>query len=268
MVARIEGIEEREIRHMYEEKKMSKDDIGDYYGVSHQTILRRMKEYGIETRSLSESNRIYQINEDFFKLWTPESSWLYGWALGDGCFTNPLCLAFLLARKDREVLEKFKATLGSEHPIEDKAAWRDDVKKHYKSSRIRFYSKALVAGIKQLSYSDIPESYFGHFLRGFFEAEGSVFWNTYICSEIAQNDVEILDFILQCLHEFDIVKGGCPQPHRLSFSVNDTISLYHYMYDDCGNMFLKRKKERFEELIAKQRSEHGIRGKHKIKTDN
>lgn len=39
---------------------------------------------------------------------------------------------------------------------------------------------------------------------------------------------------------------------RLGFSVNDSIALYHFLYDNCGDLFLPRKKEKFEELMERQ----------------
>lgn len=112
-------------------------------------------------------------------------------------------------------------------------------------------------------YKDVPIELFSDFLRGFFEAEGTVSWHKTnyirggdIVSGFSQNDIDILEYIHFTLkHYLDIVKGGGIYPyknaHQLHFSVNDSISLYHYMYDDCGNMFLKRKKERFEGLIGR-----------------
>ena len=99
-------------------------------------------------------------------------------------------------------------------------------------------------------------------MRGFFEAEGSVFWHKRtspkggaIKSSISQNDYDILDFIYWELKELNIVNGGAMNHYKshwkLYFSVNDSISLYHFMYDNCANNFLKRKKDRFEELIGR-----------------
>ena len=272
MATRIEGIEEDELRYLHDEEIMAQQEIAEYYNVSRATVWRRMIEYGIERRTKSEafignnngaSSRIYSINEDFFNAWTAESAWMYGWALGDGGYRDIHNLEFGLARVDREVLEKFKSLLGSEHPIKDYESWSDKYQKYYKMSKITFSSKKLVTGLKKLTLYDVPECYFNHFLRGFFEAEGSVFWikrNTpkggSIGSNISQNDEDLLDFILWCLHEFKVVERGFIYPYKnnwkMILSVNDSISLYHYMYDNCSNMYLKRKKEKFEEIIGRQ----------------
>lgn len=208
--------------------------------------------------------RIYTINQDFFKTWTPNSAWVFGWALGDGCFTNPLCLKFDLGRIDREVLEKFKIALESEHPIYEYKMWDKRYQKFNLASRIQFYSKELVTNLNHLSFYNILGEIFFHTLRGFFEAEGSVFWDKdkkllrggKINSSITNNDKDVLVFIWEHLQKHQVVKGGYLQNYKntwkLKLSTHDSISLYHYIYDNSGNMFLKRKKERFEELIRRQ----------------
>lgn len=259
-----EGIEGWELRYLQDVKGMSIRKIAGYYGVSRSTVWRCMKEYGIERHSKNGVYRKYNINEDFFKTWAPDSAWLFGWVLGDGCYTNPLHLRFNLARVDREVLEKFKTALESEHPIKDYEVWDEKYQKLYYVSGVRFHSKQLVSDLRELSFYGVPDEYFSHALRGFFEAEGSVYWNKnkqiiregHIGSNITQNDKDVLVFILWKLSELKIVEGGSIQPHgdgwQLTSKVNDSISLYHYLYADCGDLFLPRKKQTFEVLLERQ----------------
>lgn len=256
----IEGICQEELRSLHDESGMFMWELADYYGVSCGTIQNRMKEYGIEARPLGSNtnNRKYTIDKEFFKTWTPESAWMYGWALGDGSYTNPYYLIFKILHTDSEVLEKFKKILNSNHPIKYNEYWDKRYQKYYYSSYINFYSKELVYYLKKLSIYDVPKCYFSDFIRGFFEAEGYVNWNQgCVRTGITQNDEELLYFIQWCLQEFEVVKGGsiCKDNNKcrtLHFSVNDSISLYHYMYDNCGDMFLKRKKEKFEVLMRRQ----------------
>lgn len=255
---RIEGIEEEELRYLHDEKCMSQPSLAEYFGVSRQVIQSRMSKYGIKAHSISEAKmgksiparRVYSINEDFFDTWTSKSAWVYGWALGDGNYTDSIRIRFWLSAKDEEVIYKIRDALKSEHPV--KRVTRNGREYSY----ILFNSVKLVRNIVSMNYIDVPEIYFSDFLRGFFEAEGCVDFNhNTIRTTITQNDYDILDFIYWCLHEFNIVNGGSIYKHgngwNLSFSKYDSISLYHYMYDNCGDIFLVRKKEKFEELIEK-----------------
>lgn len=251
---RIVGINEVDLRRMYDVEEMSQEVIAIFYGTTGPTICHRMKEYGIEARAKSELLRIYPINEDFFKEWTNESAWLFGWAVGDGCYTDGYRLRFHIASRDREVLNKFKAVLKSEHPILDRCTW-DKIHKRLKySAELDFNSKILANEIKTLSYADIPDVYLSDFVRGFWEAEGSVYWDKIVKSLFTNSNKQILDYIKNTLSQSDIVKRGYfyvdkNKVWRLTFGVNDSISLYHYLYDNCGDLYLQRKKDRFEELL-------------------
>ena len=167
-------ISEHELRHLYKDVKMTQQEIADYYGTSRGLIQDRMKEYDIDPRQLSEAGRKYSINEDFFKIWTSESAWLYGWALGDGSFNASNILRFGLSVKDKEVLYKFRAVLDSTHPVKDRIIRGYNGYRDSEASCIQFSSIKLVNDLRKLCYHDVPIKYFAHFLRGFFEAEGSI----------------------------------------------------------------------------------------------
>lgn len=264
MTRRIEGIEEEKLRYLYNDENMSLREIGKYYGVNVSVIQRRFREYKIKSKTLSEAIRKYSINEDFFKTWTSESAWMYGWVIGDGNYKNPWYLGFEVSEGDKEILENFRRVLDSQHKIIDLVRWNKKYQKYYCSSKIVFQSKELVKDLNLLSISDIPIDIFSHALRGFFEAEGTIYWHKNknlrkggsIVSAITQNDMELLRFLLDFLDKFGITEGGKIYQYKksaqLTFSASDSIALYHYLYDNCGDLFLKRKKVIFEELMKRQ----------------
>jgi predicted DNA-binding protein YlxM (UPF0122 family) len=49
------NISKEEIEGLYVNQKLSTTEIAKKFGVSHQTILNRMKEYNIQSRTISES---------------------------------------------------------------------------------------------------------------------------------------------------------------------------------------------------------------------
>ena len=259
MSQRVEGIEEEDLRRRYDVENMLQYEIADQYGVSSTTIQRRMYEYDIERRG-NEDRRKYAINENFFDVWTKESAWLTGWAIGDGNYISSFTLRFIIQRRDEEVLHKFKDVLLSEHCIEPIEIFNKRTKKTYKKSRISFNSKKLVECLRKLSYLDIPNEYIPDFVRGFWEAEGSTSWHRgQINSDFSQKDKTILEYIHKQLKELGIVKGGSLAVNnswhgwRISLCKHDSIALYHFMYDNCKNMFLKRKKEKFETLLEREK---------------
>lgn len=261
----IKGIEETDLRHMYDIEKMSVQAVADNYGVCHHTIYNRMKKYKIERRCAGGANNVkYIINKEFFNHgWDPEKAWLFGWFIGDGYYlTNHNGIGFGLACIDEEVLYKFKDVLGSDHPVQHYPSRDKRSGKAYGRSMVSFRSPKLASDIQELSYSDLPKECHNHFIRGFFEAEGSVFWDSdkrdkkkggRIGTNFTNNDKGILNFIFDKLRYHSVVDGGgiyqSGNTYKLKFAKADSIALYRYIYSNHGNLFLKRKIDRFEELI-------------------
>lgn len=269
-------IEREDLYRMHEVEEMSQSDIADYYNVSSGTVNRYIHLYGIKARTISEAkilnaihkprcNAKYRVNQNFFKTWTPESAWLYGWALGDGGYTTPRSFRFGVSIIDKEVLYKFQTLLESDHPITDYSTLDKRTRKEHAASMINFCSAEITRDLKRLSYMDVPIDFFDSFVRGFFEAEGGVYANKRnnrskgwsLISIFSQSDKKMLEYIHRRLREMGAVKGGSLYVKKdgvcqLTFSVKDTIALYHFMYDNSDFMFLQRKKDTFEELIGRQ----------------
>jgi len=248
-------IEEDDLRRMYEEEGRTLAEIGNWYGVSNNTIGRRMRVFGIESRV----PRIYAVNEDFFKVWTKESAWVFGWVIGDGNMDDDR-LRFYLARKDKEVLYKFKKIVDSEHPVKDVDNYHKDTGKMSELSCLNIGSIEMVEDLRKLHYKDIPEWHRSHGIRGFWEAEGSVWLQVdkkggtyeYIRTALTQKDTTILQWIWDVLRDEGVIEGGSLGWSHLVFGEADSVSLYHYLYDDYGELYLPRKKSRFEELMARR----------------
>lgn len=249
-------IEEGLLRSLYKEKGLSQQKVANYLNVTHSVVCARMRDYKLKARDRSETSRKYSINEHFWEAWNQESAWLYGWFVGDGFFIQPHGFGFHLQTRDRQVLEKFKLVLKAEHPIYD-----------YGTPEIHFGSRKLSDGLRHLSYIDVPSSYLSDFTRGFFEAEGCVTWakhynrregSGHTRTLFSQKDKAILEFIhAHLLRDKIVERGGLRHANRwdgwdLEFAGHDSAGLYHYLYDNCGDLYLSRKKQSFAELIGRQ----------------
>ncbi len=239
-------INQERLRFLYEDLAWSQQKTANYFGISHGTVSLKMRDYGIEARDKCITSRRYAINQDFFEDWHKESAWLYGWFLGDGYFTQPYGFGFRLQEKDRQILDKFKEVLKSEHPMYD-----------YGVAQIHFHSKKLTGNLQCLSYMSIPSIHLPDFVRGFFEAEGCVSQKDGgILIQVVQKKREILEFIQTSLASQTLIRGGglfhvqSWNGWNLQFRTHDSLSIYHYLYDNCGDLYLPRKKQKFEELIG------------------
>ena len=110
----------------------------------------------------------------------------------------------------------------------------------------------------------IPQEYFGDFVRGYFDGDGSV-WSGLIHKDRPTTTLTIQVTFTSCSHDYlqdlrsalqsvGIQGGGIFVPKsancaRLTFSSNDALKIYNIMYNAEHKLFLKRKKVVFDKFI-------------------
>lgn len=107
----------------------------------------------------------------------------------------------------------------------------------------------------------LSEQMISHFIRGFFDGDGSVYVGyqkdkPHLYSGFSgiksflEAILDVFNFIQtdhKVLYKDKRKESDC---YYIRFSSNyDSLQLYHYLYKDCGDLFLKRKKEKFENFI-------------------
>lgn len=115
----------------------------------------------------------YKINIDFFKKWSPQMAYVLGFTFADGNIYKTT-LAWDL-KEDRELLIKMNRTMNSNYPICQRKA----------SFRLRISNPIVVDDLEKLGVSpkkskimkfpNIPQEYFSHFARGFFDGDGWIY---------------------------------------------------------------------------------------------
>jgi len=215
-----------------------------------------------------------KVNKDFFKKWTPEMAYVLGFFAADGTITvNPRGTQYFVFQiADKGLLESMRTSLGSEHKI-----GRRIHKKNYSVFyRLQIGSKEICDDLRSFGFGErkakrmklpkVPDKYFQHFLRGYFDGDGNV-WAGFI-NRKREKPTKVLqtaftsgspDF-LQKLHIllknngiiggslFKIKNKNCG---RLLFSTLDALKLYEIMYNSPNKptLYLKRKKLVFEKFI-------------------
>lgn len=173
---------------------------------------------------------------------------------------------------DKELLEEIRETIKSEHKISLKIRKRKQEKISY---RLQIGSKEMYSDLynlgmrsnktKSLVVPNIPDCYFGDFIRGYFDGDGHV-WQGVINRERKIPHLIIQTVFTSCseaflqkikdrLEKFDIQKGvvrkGQGSYFRLVYSIKGSLKLHDFMYNRLGTskLFLQRKKGVFEEFI-------------------
>jgi intein-encoded DNA endonuclease-like protein len=212
-----------------------------------------------------------KINENFFKKWSPEMAYVLGFFAADGCMMkNRRGTHFIEFQiTDKDILVKIQKLLGSDHKIAErnlKINWKTAYRLQIGSKII--FSDLLNLGLtprksKTIKLPNIPDKYFRHFARGYFDGDGNVHaqkrrdrrsGRMIIQTHFTCGSQKFLMQFQEKLETLALAKGGnvgyYSGAYRLIFSIRDSMKLYMFMYRGAKNLFLARKKNVFENFIA------------------
>jgi intein-encoded DNA endonuclease-like protein len=252
---------------------LTHSQIGQKLKIPRATITRWFKMLGIKSRRISTREKRLLFNEKFFDKWSPETSYLTGLMLADGYVSiNPRgSYYFGITSTDQEIVEKVKKMLDSRHKIGEKDRGNPRWKKQYV---LQIGSKHAVKKLNELGVvprksfvlkmPDVPSNLMGHFIRGYFDGDGSVWCGYHYKKERKKPTLSLRvkftsvsqDFLQETknkLSETLSLKGSLlfyGKAYRLHYGAHDAIKLYKFMYRGCEKeLFLERKKKVFEKFI-------------------
>lgn len=182
---------QEEITKLYQEGKTAKE-ISSLLGFKyHQPVYNYFKKMGWE-RAGKTGKRIYKVNENFFRcINTEEKAYILGFICADGHIGKDR-LEITVSIKDRDILEKIRRALHSNHPIKEVQR----INPHKKTNRDTLTLVELMIGSVELikplfemglttnkTYTlsgnmlkYIPKYLMRDFLRGYFDGDGNVFF--------------------------------------------------------------------------------------------
>lgn len=201
-------------------------------------------------------------------------AYVLGFFVADGSiYTNPRGAHYLdFHITDKELLIKIRRLLKSNHKISLRKKSNPKWKQQY---RLQIGSKEMFRDLMKLgttprksktqSLPKIPDKYFQHFLRGYFDGDGFVHFGrhkrtdrkslkTVLLVGFSSGSKDILESIAKSLKKLVKLKGGtyyrASNSHWLTYSIKDSLKLYYFMYDNIrNNCYLKRKLKIFQRAI-------------------
>ncbi len=218
-----------------------------------------------------------ELNQNFFKKWSPEMAYVLGFFAADGSMIlNKRGVCFIeFTITDRIVLEQIRRVIGSTHRIAErerggncKTAYRLQIgsKEWFKDlSRLGFKQNKS----KRLPMPEIPKKYFGDFVRGYFDGDGCVYFRSLhfagrkkprmILMTLFTSGCRLfLQALLAALRARGVRGGSIKDKTRgfeLAFSHKDSVALHRLMYHTGGTLelYLPRKKNKLENAIRELR---------------
>lgn len=202
------------------------------------------------------------INYNFFDKWTEQSSYIMGFIVADGYLyldygpKNSTSLQIDIASQDRDILEK----------ITNVMEYKGTIKNNRSSSRIFIANRKIIMDLinKGVSPTDktntaswpfnIPEEYVRHFIRGYFDGDGSIcesqgmrinFIGTESIMQGIKSHVPVGNS-----NKIRLAKKGNLTQMRLNFGGKTAYRILNWMYQDA-TIYLDRKYNRYIELCEK-----------------
>lgn len=285
--------QDKEICKMYTNGKTQKY-IANIYGVHRITVLNILKRNNIKTRKTAEWARKYSIDENMFeKIDCEWKAYFVGYMYADGniykeqrgkTYTKYEA-SINLSQKDKNILEQFNTLIypDGKRPLEYRKG-RYHINKKGKATytkpsyRLRIINKKICLDLIKLgvipakslildfpTFKQISKKYFHHFVRGFFDGDGTISLSQYKKKKHWNNGywrklfhvVSSKKFITKMSVFFrdHLNIKSSTKLHRnrknkiLTFTKTEyIIKIYNYMYEDA-TIFLPRKKEIFDKII-------------------
>ena len=253
----------------YVVKKQGLATCGKEFGLTQKVVETLLKDNNIHKRTYTEAKqegRKYTCNDNFFKYQNSNMAYILGLIASDGSISSKENLITIeLLNKDKEILEKIKEITKSSRDI------KDYIKKSTNQNISKFcvWSKSWKEDLKR--YNIVPnktfilqpptfldDKFFPDFLRGFFDGDGSISKRKYgNVFEIACASKPMIDWFIEKLSNtygipcqyssYEIINGK-----MYKFFIGKSFLLpkiYNLLYQNNPELFLTRKKEKFNSLV-------------------
>jgi hypothetical protein len=131
--------------------------------------------------SVSCSTRKYSFDENYFNnIDTPNKAYILGFLYSDGCVSKKETeMIIKLHNKDKNILEKIKVEMKSEHPIKSIIQPNRDEQVRFSISSIDLCKKLISHGVVPaktfiIEFPNLKNELVRHFIRGYFDGDGCI----------------------------------------------------------------------------------------------
>lgn len=267
----------KEMKRLYIEERLSFLKISKLYNCSRTAVQNTLKKNGVQPRDDKNKGSKATCNESFFEtIDSEEKAYWLGFIFGDGWIEinkkhSSDLLGLTLSIDDIEHIYKFQKSIESNHKIgnyyygkggfiEDKMYSRLLIKSDKLVKDLRSYGLIPNKTNKNFSPVNIPCEFIWHFIRGFFEADGSITLlstkNGYTVGTLTfTKNPELLRFVEEqsgFKWTWRQRKSDNPMCKTISISKKEfTIPFLDLMYGNA-TIYLDRKYQRYLEIKKTQ----------------
>jgi hypothetical protein len=263
-------LKKEDLRRLYLTEKRSLEDIARLYGASRVAVWKYCKSERITRRGRSDARLeaqkrgkvpqgYFDINENFFSSWSSEMAYVLGLIATDGCVSKAGAVSLCI--NDKDLLEKVKRAMGSEHKICSSKHQEGLYVFHF--ARPKLVNDLAGLGILprkslNIKFPVVPNAFLTDFIRGIFDGDGSVFFDKRsednpLRTKFISSSKEFIEKLELALRELGMpARRIYEQPtknaisYMFRYSHKDSEGLFAIMYKDAKNdLFLERKYKKF-----------------------
>jgi intein/homing endonuclease len=240
------------------------------FGCRSQKIKQILQSNNVELRTIEESHRKYAINENFFDVIdTEDKAYFLGFLYADGCnHQKSNYVSLSLKNIDKEILLKLAKLIFKDN-YQDRIIDRDRSSEGKGLESILSISSkhmcqqldklgCMQAKTFKLTYPEwIPNNLHSHFIRGYFDGDGSIYVNTIKGRGSSVKVTSTLNFVTG-------IKNIISKEIEINCSIYEHSKSKVYDFNTSGdrqvkkfldwiykeaNIFLKRKHDQYLQLL-------------------
>lgn len=256
------------------EKEKSTSKTAELLNIKRTSVQFVLKKYNKQL-SVVNAHRKHSCDETYFNnINTEEKAYWLGFLYADGCIADTQKnsskkLQVDLAIKDIDHLIKLKKSLCSTHPV---SKHRTNVGHDYVKFKVTsndLCNALILQGCTPrksltLTFPKLTKSLTPHFIRGYFDGDGSVFvskekhWRSSVVSDVIHYRFIGTKAFLESVQDSIELGGNLQQvkqnkTYELAYKRNKKVEcFYKYLYNNA-TIFMERKKIIFENHINKMK---------------
>lgn len=244
--------------------KLTYKEMGEVIHRSSSSIQSKIRYLPFQQKIKKHS-----VNSHYFKTWSPEMAYVLGFIAADGniCHSGR-AHSLHIACDDKDVIEKIKLVLAYQGPIYEKSRFNRKISYSLRICDPIIFNDLIPLGITErksltLTPPKIPDDLVRHFVRGYFDGDGSVslrkhhypsklvvdFYTASLNMAIFLH--RIIKQLLGDLYAGKITVAMAHQKtpyYHINLGQKGGTKLFSYMYKDT-NLYLDRKYNKFIEGI-------------------
>ena len=217
-----------------------------------------------------------KINLKFFKKWSPEMAYILGYITADGCLIKRKdrknSWVLNITSKDKYHLKNLRRSMDSNYEISPKNNGRGDISYQLQISYLEICQDVRALGIHPrktftLKPIKVPNRFFPDFVRGYFDADGTVY--IYMVNNTLQIKASFVSCSFTFIAEFNqrlckslgVIPKSIHRDHpdkrsirySIYFYIDDCQKLAAFMYKNKPSLHLFRKCRIFEKWASIKR---------------